>query len=112
VAWRKLHRDGLDVKGDIFMRLRPADRNHGPHTSVFADITFERLLKMDKGRLTTLLGLVLLVVALITIKDGLPNFQIMSDTVLWILGGILIWRFAAGGCCGRRACAPKEEATA
>jgi len=67
---------------------------------------------MDKGRLTTLLGLVLLVVALVTIKDGLPNFQIMSDTVLWILGGILIWRLVGGGCCGRRGCAPKEEAAA
>lgn len=66
----------------------------------------------DASKLTTLVALGLLVLALVSMKNGLPDINLMSDTVLLILGGLLIWRVAGGGCCSaKRGCAkPEEEA--
>jgi hypothetical protein len=65
----------------------------------------------DVSKITTFVGLLLLVVALVTIKDGLPNIHLFSDTFFWILGGLLIWRLAGGGTCCRskRGCATTTE---
>jgi hypothetical protein len=67
----------------------------------------------DASRLTTFIALLLLVAALVTIKDGLPDFEIMSDTVLFILGGILIFRLMGGRCCtAKRGCRPANPPSA
>jgi len=68
----------------------------------------------DVSKITTLVGLVLLVVALVYLKDGIPNLNLFSDTFLWILGGLLIWRLAGGGMCcsSKRGCASTDRHSA
>ena len=56
----------------------------------------------DASKITTFVALVLFVVAIISLKDGLPNFTLMSDTVLCFLGGLLIWRVVGSGCWAKR----------
>lgn len=65
----------------------------------------------DVSKIATLAGLLLLVVALITLKNGLPDINLFSDTFLWILGGLLIWRLAGGGSCCRskRGCTTTDQ---
>ncbi|HLE56465.1 MAG TPA: hypothetical protein VJB15_05225 [Rhodothermia bacterium] len=64
----------------------------------------------NTSKITTLVALVLLVVALVMLKDGIPDVNLFSDTMLWILGGLLIWRFAGGACCSKRGCKTSEPA--
>lgn len=66
----------------------------------------------DASKLTTLVALLLLVAALFTLKNGVPDINLMSDTLLWVLGGLLIWRVVGGGCCSRGRCAATEEKAA
>lgn len=64
----------------------------------------------NASKITTLIALLLLVVALVTLKDGIPDINLMSDTVFWVLGGILLWRVIGGGCCSsKRGCAKPEQ---
>lgn len=66
----------------------------------------------DGSRLTTLVALVLLVAAVVSLGNGLPDLDFVSDTFLWILGGLLIWRLAGGACCGvKRNCRAPSEST-
>ncbi|HUF09097.1 MAG TPA: hypothetical protein VMO47_07250 [Rhodothermales bacterium] len=66
----------------------------------------------NTSKITTLVALVLLVVAIVMLKDGIPDVNVFSDTMLWILGGLLIWRFVGGGCCSRRGCNTSEPPAA
>ena len=74
------------------------------HLERIPDHTFLENAMKNTSKITTLVALVLLVVALVMLKDGIPDVNLFSDTMLWILGGLLIWRFAGGGCCSRRGC--------
>ncbi len=60
----------------------------------------------DRSRLVTFAALVALVVALSSIKSGLPSLVAIGDSLFWVLGAFLVFYLVrGGGCCGRRGCA-------
>lgn len=67
---------------------------------------------MDGTRLTTLVALGVLVVAILSMQNGIPDVNLFSDTLLWVLAGLFIFHVSGGKCCRsrcREAAAPEDQ---